>query len=107
MRDLSLFFRALGDETRLRLVALLAWQRPGQAMCVTRLACELGVTPSAVSQHLRVLKDLELVRGVRQRYRVHYFIDQKRLATYVDMAREQLGPEFFAGHRPQEKHPEG
>ena len=88
--DLSLFFRALGDETRLRLVALLARQEPGRAMCVTRLARELGVTPSAVSQHLRVLKDLGLVRGERRSYRVHYFLDLKQLAAYHDLAQELL-----------------
>jgi DNA-binding transcriptional ArsR family regulator len=96
MHDLSRFFRALGDETRLHLVALLARQRPGEAFCVGRLARELGVTPSAVSQHLRVLKDLGLVRGERLSYRIHYFLDQERLAEYRDLARELLGETFVA-----------
>ncbi|NLF14134.1 MAG: transcriptional regulator, partial [Anaerolineaceae bacterium] len=58
MQELARFYKALGDETRLRLMVLLAQQEPGRAMCVGRLAHELGVTASAVSQHLRVLKDL-------------------------------------------------
>jgi len=95
MRDLARFFKALGDETRLRLVALLVQQKPGRALCVGRLARELGVTASNVSQHLRVLKDLGLVRGERQSYRIHYFLDQERLATYQDLARELLGEGFF------------
>jgi DNA-binding transcriptional ArsR family regulator len=94
MYDLSRYFRALGDETRLRLVALLAQQEPGKALCVGRLARELGVTPSAVSQHLRVLKDLGLVRGKRQSYRIHYFLDHERLAEYQNLARELLGEAF-------------
>lgn len=94
MRDLSRFFRALGDETRLHLVALLAQQEPGKAFCVGRLARELGVTPSAVSQHLRVLKDLGLVRGERRGYQIHYFLDQERLAVYRDVTRELLGEAF-------------
>lgn len=95
MRDLSRFFRALGDETRLCLVALLARQEPGKALCVGRLARELGVTPSAVSQHLRVLKDLGLAQGERRRHRIHYFLDQERLAAYRDLTREQLGEGFL------------
>ena len=93
-RGLSRFFKALGDETRLRLVALLTQQESGQAMCVGRLARELGVTDSAVSQHLRVLKDLGLVHAERRGYRLHYFLDSERLAVYQDLAREHLGSEF-------------
>jgi ArsR family transcriptional regulator len=94
MRELARFFKALGDETRLGLVALLAQQEPGRAMCVGRLARELGVTASAVSQHLRVLKDLGLVRAERRGYRLHYFLDSERLAAYQEMVREQLGEDF-------------
>jgi ArsR family transcriptional regulator len=94
--DLARFFKALGDETRLRLVALLARQEPGNALCVGRLACELETTTSNVSQHLRVLKDLGLVRGKRRGYRIHYFLDQDRLAAYRDLARELLGTALFA-----------
>ena len=93
--DLARFFKALGDETRLRLVALLAQQEPGNALCVGRLACELGTTTSNVSQHMRVLKDLGLVRGERRGYRIHYFLDQDRLAAYWDLAQGLLGVEFF------------
>jgi ArsR family transcriptional regulator len=94
MRQLTRFFKALGDETRLSLVALLTQQEPGQALCVGRLAQELGVTPSAVSQHLRVLKDLGLVQAERRGYRVHYFLDSERLAAYQDLVRQQLGADF-------------
>jgi DNA-binding transcriptional ArsR family regulator len=94
LNELSRFYRALGDETRLRLVRLLAGQASGRAFCVTRLARELGVTPSAVSQHLRVLKDLGLVHGERRSYRVHYFLDGERFSAYQRLAREQLGDAF-------------
>jgi len=93
--DLARFFKALGDETRLRLVALLARQEPGNALCVGRLASELETTTSNVSQHLRVLKDLGLVRGERRGYRIHYFLDQGRLAVYRDAVQELLGTELF------------
>ena len=60
-----------------------------------RLAGELETTTSNVSQHLRVLKDLGLVHGQRRGYRIHYFLDQDRLATYRDTVRELLGTELF------------
>jgi DNA-binding transcriptional ArsR family regulator len=99
MQELTRFFKALGDETRLRLVAMLSRQEPGRAMCVGRLARELGVTASAVSQHLRVLKDLGLVRGERRGYRLHYFLDSERLAAYQHLVREQLGEQFVVRER--------
>jgi len=72
-------FRALADATRLGLVGLLCRQRRPDALCVNALANRLGVTQSAVSQHLRVLKGIGLVEGERQGYRVHYFINHETL----------------------------
>jgi len=96
MQDLVRFFRALGDETRLGLVALLVRQEPGRAMCVGRLARELRVTDSAVSQHLRVLKDLGLVHVERRGNRLHYYLDADRLAAYRELIRARLGEGFTA-----------
>ena len=93
---LARYFTALGDETRLRLVRLLRQQEVGQAACVGRLAQQLGVTSSSVSQHLRVLKDLGLVQRHRRGYRIHYFLNRERLAAYQELIREQLGDEFAA-----------
>lgn len=92
---LARFFKALGDDTRLQLVALLVRQEPGTAMCVTRLARALDTTVPNVSQHLRVLKDLGLVYGERRRYRIHYYLDPERLAAYRILIRTLLGESFI------------
>ena len=94
--DLARFYKALGDGTRLHLVQLLARQCPGRMLCVGRLAEELGVTPSSISQHLRILKSLGLVVGQRQGYRIHYRLETDSLARYGDLARDQLGWTFVA-----------
>jgi len=99
IRDLARFYKALGDDTRLGLVELLAQQEPGRALCVGRLAQELEVSPSTVSQHLRVLKDLGLVRGERRGYHIHYYLEEEHLAAYQDLARERLGDGFAAPTR--------
>jgi len=72
-------FRALADPTRLKLVKLLSRQREPNALCVNALAYRLGVSQSAVSQHLRVLKAMKLVKGERRGYRVHYFINRDEI----------------------------
>ena len=46
-----------------------------RSMCVGALARALGITDAAVSQHLRVLRDAELVVAERRGHFVHYAID--------------------------------
>ena len=72
-------FGVLADPTRLKLVKLLQRQRDPDALCVNALASLLGVTQSAVSQHLRLLKSIGLVKGERRGYHIHYFVNQDML----------------------------
>lgn len=72
-------FGVLADPTRLKLLKLLSRQKEPDALCVNALAYRLGITQSAVSQHLRVLKSAGLVKGERRGYRIHYFINQEAL----------------------------
>ena len=68
-------FSTLADPTRLRIVKLLCHKQFHDALCVNALAAILGVTQSAVSQHLRILKSIGLVKGERRGYHVHYLIN--------------------------------
>ena len=79
-------FGVLADPTRLKLLRLLSRQQEPNALCVNALAYQLGVTQSAISQHLRVLKSAGLVKGERRGYRIHYFISQEALTQ----AQEQI-----------------
>ena len=83
-------FAAFSDPTRLRLVKLLAHQDTQGALCVNALAEILGVSQSAVSQHLRILKNLGLVNGERQGYRIHYVINHDALAHCHDVIHAAL-----------------
>ncbi len=56
-------FAALGDQTRLRLVARLGSEGP---LSIARLTDGTEVTRQAVTKHLRLLADAGLARGVRQ-----------------------------------------
>jgi len=89
-------FGALADPTRLKLVKLLCRQRDPDALCVNALAALLGVTQSAVSQHLRVLRAIGLVKGERCGYHIHYFVNQDvlgkcRRLTSVALSMEEPG----------------
>ena len=75
----AVVFAVLADPTRLKLVRLLSRQRAPDALCVNALAGLLGVTQSAISQHLRVLKSVGLVKGERRGYHIHYFIKSDAL----------------------------
>jgi len=75
MDDLVKLFKALADPTRAQILAQLA----DGGLCVGALAYRLGVTHSAVSQHLRILREAGLVDGERQGYRVHYSLERDRI----------------------------
>lgn len=61
-RDAAPLFAALGDGTRLGIVARLAQRGPAS---VTELSQEASVTRQAVRKHLDVLAEARLVRGRR------------------------------------------
>ncbi len=100
-------FSALADPTRLRLVRLLCQQRDPDALCVNALAGFLGVTQSAVSQHIRVLKSAGLVKGLRRGYHIHYFINHDTLERWreevlqaLTIEEQSLDEEFCTKHCP-------
>ncbi|MGD9284051.1 MAG: metalloregulator ArsR/SmtB family transcription factor [Desulfobacterales bacterium] len=94
-------FKALSDPTRLRLVKLLNECQPGVCkggpLCVNALAHQLGVSQSAVSQHLRILRQAGLVSGARRGSFMHYSVDPDGLEKYREALRETLGEDFVAG----------
>lgn len=92
VEELAEIFKALSDPTRLRLVKLLS-EHQG-ALCVNALAHHLGVSQSAVSQHLRVLRQARLVQSARHGYHVHYALDPDRLEQHKAQLRATLGDDF-------------
>ena len=83
--DLAAVFKALGDPTRLKLVQFLHDLKDPESVCVNALAGVLDVSQSAVSQHLRVLKNVGIVRGERKGNSVHYALDRKRARSIHDL----------------------
>lgn len=67
--------KALSDETRYSIIKLLL----GYNYCVRALAKRLGISESAVSQHLKILRKAEIVKGVKRGYFTHYYVDRNLL----------------------------
>lgn len=71
MFDLAEFLKALSDETRLRIMALL-FQK---GMCVCEICDVIGESQPKVSRHLAKLRDAGLVRDERQSQWVFYYLN--------------------------------
>lgn len=84
---LSELFGALGDPTRLRIVAALE----ATELCVADLAAVVGLTSSAASHQLRVLRTLGLVRGRREGRMVFYALDDEHVRVLLRQGREHVG----------------
>lgn len=71
-RRVAPIFAALGDETRLALVAALA---DGEQQSIVRLTEGTALTRQAVTKHLRVLEDARIVRSQRHGRESLYALD--------------------------------
>jgi DNA-binding transcriptional ArsR family regulator len=71
----ALLFAALGDETRLRLVARLC----DGGLSTTSLAAGSTITRQAITKHLRVLEEARLVHGTRRGRERIWRLDRQRL----------------------------
>jgi len=69
-------FKALSARTRVRILETLKKKGP---LGAKKIAVIVGVTPAAVSQHLKVLKQAGLVRSERHGYRIPYRVDVKAM----------------------------
>jgi ArsR family transcriptional regulator, arsenate/arsenite/antimonite-responsive transcriptional repressor len=93
-------FAALADPTRLRLLRLLSEQNADNAICVSALAMQLGVSQPAVSQHLGVLKTAGLVEGEKRSNYMHYFIKPGTLERCQQAVEEALCADKHSMHVP-------
>ena len=76
-------FKALSDETRFKLVNLLLTHD----FCVGALAHHLKITEPAVSQHLKHLREVGLVKGEKRGYWTHYMVDKVKLNELAEALR--------------------
>lgn len=72
-------FRALSDSTRAKIVYSLL----DQELCTCDLAAIIGTSESAISQHLRVLRQLRIVKSRRAGKLVYYTLDDAHVRVLL------------------------
>ncbi len=85
-RELSRVFKILSVDTRVRIIQLLK----GRSLCVNAMARGLNITPAAVSQHLRILRDAGIVNDEKRGYYVHYSLNHEELKRWKQLTEEFL-----------------
>lgn len=93
-KRLAELFGLLSNQHRVRIVEELS--RRGE-MDVSSLEKELGISHSAVSQHLTLLRAHRIVTERREGRHVYYWLTQQRLAGWILDGLEFLQKEFEAG----------
>ena len=86
MQDLAELFRVFGDTTRIRILFALFEAE----VCVCDLAEILGMTQSAVSHQLRLLKSSGLIRARRQGKSVFYSLADSHVRTIMAQGWEHI-----------------
>ncbi|MFP4461738.1 MAG: ArsR/SmtB family transcription factor [Thermotogota bacterium] len=79
-------FKVLSVDTRIKIIELLK----KRSFCVNALSRKLKVTPAAVSQHLRILRDAEVVIAEKKGYYVHYRINEQTMTNWFAAVKELL-----------------
>lgn len=86
LSDLSELFKIFGDATRIRILLVLFQSE----VCVYDLAKLLGMTPSAISHQLRLLKQSRLVKSRREGKIVFYALADGHVRAILDQGMEHI-----------------
>jgi DNA-binding transcriptional ArsR family regulator len=82
-------FKSMADPTRVRMLHALSHAE----LCVGDLSAVLGMTESAVSHQLRLLRNLRIVRARRDGKLIYYALDDEHVARIFQLTLDHLGHE--------------
>ena len=83
-QNMAQLFKAMGDANRLKLL----WALEHEEMCVCDIAAFLGITESAVSHQLRMLRQLKLVNNRREGPVLYYRLNDHHMGQLMKIALE-------------------
>ena len=78
-------FKAFGDPTRVRILSLLK-----EEMCVNDIAQAVGVSQSAISHQLRILKQIHLIKCRRDGKNAWYSLADDHVRIILEMGLEHV-----------------
>lgn len=84
--DLAELFKVFGDTTRMKILYVLF----ASELCVCDIAEILGMSQSAVSHQLRIIKQAKLIKNRRDGKTVYYSLADDHVKTIIGMAKEHL-----------------
>ena len=86
MQDLAEFYKVFGDVTRIKILCTLFQSE----LCVCDLAEVTGMTQSAISHQLRVLKQMKLVKNRREGKIVYYSLADGHIQSILNQGMEHI-----------------
>ncbi len=86
IRDLADFYKVFGDVTRVKILCALFQAES----CVCGLAEAVGMTQSAVSHQLRVLKQMKLVKNRREGKTIYYSLADSHIQSILNQGMEHI-----------------
>jgi DNA-binding transcriptional ArsR family regulator len=75
-------FKVLGVESRIKILELLKTDGP---LGAKKIAIKLGISTAAASQHLKILRQANLVKSERKGYYIPYTVDEENLEQCCGM----------------------
>lgn len=84
--DLAELFKVFGDTTRIKILYVLFESE----LCVSDMADILGISQSAISHQLRIIKTARLIKSRREGKTVFYSLADDHVTTIIGMAKEHL-----------------
>ena len=86
MQYLAEFFKVFGDPTRLKILYALLCSE----MCVYDIANLVGMSQSAISHQLRVLKQMDLVKNRRDGKTIYYSLADSHIVTILSQGLDHI-----------------
>jgi len=89
LSHLADFFKLFSDKTRVGIL----WALSISEMCVCDLSMLLKMKQPAISQHLKTLRQMRIIRGRREGKVVYYSLDDDHIHTVLQLGRDHIREE--------------
>ncbi|SCJ97675.1 HTH-type transcriptional repressor CzrA [uncultured Clostridium sp.] len=90
MEEKIKIFKAIADETRLKILILVSHKN----ICAKGIAKHLNISEAAVSQHIKILKESSLIIGYKRGYHLMYELNRESLEESISFINEIINDDF-------------